>query len=465
MSKVTDTLPIVVIGAGPVGLAAAAHLHERRMPFQVLEASQDVAASFASVAHVRLFSTWQLNVDAAAVRLLETSGWQRPDPEELPRAGELRERYLKPLAALFNGRVRYGARVSAISRLAYDKVKSEGREEAPFVVRVETAAGTRHVLARAVIDATGTWSQPNPIGASGLPAVGEARFAEHIAYGMPDVLGSERKRYQGKRVVVVGAGHSAAGSLLALAELAQRDAHTSVVWVVRGTNMKRVFGGGESDGLPARGSIGTALRALTDSGRLELRHGFYVEAIEQQAASLTLVGRGPSGEELWVENVDEIIAATGSRPDLSLTRELRVKLDPWIESTELLAPLIDPNVHSCGSVPPHGHRELAHPEVGYFAVGAKSYGRAPNFLLATGYEQVRSVVAALAGDLQAADDVQLALPETGVCSTNFADDKPTAGGGGCCPEPSARSEAKVASRCGTSGCGTPAPETQTGCCG
>ena len=49
----------------------------------------------------------------------------------------------------------------------------------------------------------------------------------------------------------------------------------------------------------------------------------------------------------------------------------------------------------------------------------KSYGRAPTFLLATGYEQVRSIAAALAGDWTAARDVQLDLPETGVCSTTL----------------------------------------------
>jgi hypothetical protein len=86
--------------------------------------------------------------------------------------------------------------------------------------------------------------------------------------------------------------------------------------------------------------------------------------------------------------------------------------------------MIDPNVHSCGSVPPHGAAELAHPEADFYIVGAKSYGRAPTFLLATGYEQVRSVVAEIAGDRAAAEDVQLILPETGVCSL----DRPPAAG-------------------------------------
>ena len=127
--------------------------------------------------------------------------------------------------------------------------------------------------------------------------------------------------------------------------------------------------------------------------------------------------------------IDRIIAATGQRPDLSLTRELRLELDPWLESTKALGPLIDPNEHSCGTVPPHGHQELSHPEPDFYTVGIKSYGRAPTFLLLTGYEQVRSVVAAIAGDHKAANNVALVLPETGVCSGPGADEH------GCCGGP------------------------------
>jgi hypothetical protein len=97
-----------------------------------------------------------------------------------------------------------------------------------------------------------------------------------------------------------------------------------------------------------------------------------------------------------------------------------------------LAPLIDPAYHSCGTVPPHGHRELTQPDEGLYVVGMKSYGRAPTFLITTGNEQVRSVVAALAGDMAAADEVQLVLPETGVCSVDERGEDTAATGGGCC---------------------------------
>jgi thioredoxin reductase len=395
------------------------------MPFIVLEASDGVAASFASTAHVRLFSSWQMNVDRAAARLLERVGWDAPDPAELPTAGELRTQYLEPLATLLGADIRFGVR----SRRGFDKVKTTGRESAPFVLRLRTSAGHEDIEASAVIDASGTWANPSWMGANGLPAIGEREHAARIRYGMPDVLGSQRSRYANKRVLVVGAGHSAAGSLLALAELASSAPRTSIVWAVRGKNLARVFGGGESDGLPERGELGSRLRALVDAGQLELVRGLHIEAVTEHGARLTVQGTGETGAE-HIENLDEIIVATGARPDLSLARELRLRLDPWLESSEALAPLIDPNVHNCGSVPPHGHRELSHPEAGYYAVGAKSYGRAPNFLLATGYEQVRSVVAALAGDLASADHVQLELPETGVCSVAVADQ-----GGGCCAVP------------------------------
>jgi hypothetical protein len=461
MNAPISSLPIAVIGAGPVGLAAAAHLSERALPFVVLEASAGVAASFASVAHVRLFSPWEHNVDPAAARLLTAQGWQPPPPRELPTAGAIRERYLEPLAALLADSIRYRTRVLAIARAGFDKVKSTGREHAPFAIEVDSDGRRETILARAVIDATGTWATPNPLGGNGLPADGEAALAHRIAHGMPDVLGRDRARYAGKRVLVVGAGHSAAGSLIALAELARAVPGTSFVWVVRGDDPSRVLGGGAKDGLPARGQLGTTLRELIAAGQLELRTGVSIRAVRERAGRLEVEGQTASGAPVLLAGIDEIIAATGSRPDLAMTRELRVRLDPWLESTDALAPLIDPNVHSCGSVPPHGHRELEHPERGYYAVGAKSYGRAPNFLLATGYEQARSVVAAIAGDLAAADDVQLVLPETGVCSSDLGT---ASAASACCPVGPPASEPAAASAC----CGpTPVAAAAKGaaCCG
>jgi len=162
--------------------------------------------------------------------------------------------------------------------------------------------------------------------------------------------------------------------------------------------------------------------------------------------------------------VDRIVVCTGQRPDLAMTRELRLDLDPWLESTRTLGPMIDPNLHSCGTVPPHGYRALAHPEPNYFAVGIKSYGRAPTFLMATGYEQVRSVAAHLAGDEAAATDVRLVLPETGVCTADLAGSAEA--DAGCCggPAPAGIDACCVkdaeARESGASGCGCGGTETK-----
>jgi thioredoxin reductase len=459
-----DTLPIVVIGGGPVGLAAAAHLVTRGLPFLVLEATDSVAACFRSTAHVRLFSPWKMNIDGAAARVLEARGWNAPEPNVMPTAGEMRSNYLEPLAVALAPHVRYNTRVQRISRRGFDKVKTAGREHAPFVLQVHKSGiteGTEEVEARAVIDATGNWATPSYMGAHGLPAIGESEHVRRISYGMPDVLGSERSRYERQRVLVVGSGHSAMGSLLALAELATQDQQTRIAWAIRGDNLERIFGGGAKDGLPERGSLGTRLRDSMQAGALEVYRGFRISAVSAVATQLRVSGLGRDGTTQHISSIDEIIVATGSRPDLSLGSELRLALDPWLESTPQLAPLIDPNVHSCGSVPPHGHRELEHPEKGFYAIGSKSYGRAPNFLLATGYEQARSVVAALAGDLAAADEVQLKLPETGVCVTDFAASET---GGGCCA-PAAEATTDEAPNAG--GC-CPAPVRQpfkSRCCG
>lgn len=442
-STALEHLPVAVLGAGPVGLAAAAKLIERGIPFFILEAAATVGANLVDYGHVRLFSPWRYDVDPTVAALLARHGWRAPDADRIPLAGEVVAQVLKPFAELpeVAPALRLRTRVVSVSREGFDKVKSAGREKAPFVIRAERDGEPIELKARAVIDATGTWNHPNPVGASGLPALGERDAADRIFYGIPDVLGGARGRYAGKRTLVVGAGHSAANALLALAELAKQAPGTRLVWSVRSPVLTRVFGGGDADALPARGALGTALRDLRDSGGLEFHAGLRITAIARHDGSLRVQGVDAAGREQSIDRIDEIVCATGQRPDLSLTSELRVRLDPWLESNEALGPLIDPNLHSCGTVRPHGHRELAHPEPGLYTVGVKSYGRAPTFLMATGFEQVRSVVAAIAGDLEAADRVELDLPETGVCSAGGSTvDGPA--DASCCGGP-ARSDASA----------------------
>ncbi|WP_341915611.1 FAD-dependent oxidoreductase [Ferrovibrio terrae] len=423
------SLPIAVIGAGPVGLAAAAHLLARGLKVKLYEAGDDIADHVRDWGHVRLFSPWSYNIDTAARALLEPTGWTAPRPSVHPTGAELYAQYLKPLAATpaISAVLETGARITAVSRQGFDKMKTAGREAAPFLLTVRKRDGSeRQDLARAVIDCSGTWSQPNPIGSSGLAVPGERAAAARIAYGIPDMLGRDVDAYVGKRVLVLGAGHSAANVLLDLAKLKGRAPTTEIVWAVRGGSLARLFGGGSNDKLAARGALGHALETQVKAGGIDLHMNSTVTKIDSGTAlQVTLQQPGGASETV---TVDRIIVATGQRPALEMLREIRLDLDPATESPRVLAPLIDPNVHSCGTVRPHGHRELAQPDAGFYIAGIKSYGRAPTFLLATGHEQVRSIAAALAGDMAEADDVQLDLPETGVCSSTLA----TAGEGKSC---------------------------------
>ena len=451
--------PVAVIGAGPVGLAAAAELIAQGEEPLVFEAGDMVGAGVLAWGQVRLFSPWRYVIDPAARALLLASGtWAEPDGERYPTGRELVAGYLTPLAALpeIRSRLRLASRVSQVTRAGVDKLKDAGRDEAPFVLTVQHADGQEEtILAKAVIDASGTTGRPNPLGAGGVPAIAERQLADRIFYGIPDVLGEARAHYAGKRVLVVGSGHSAFNALLDLVDLADEAPGTTVTWAIRrpAERLGHLFGGGINDALPARGELGARVQRLVADGRLQLVSGFHVARLTASDEGILV-----AGDDAVIGPVDTIIATTGFRPDLSLLAELRVDLDAAVESPRALAPLIDPNVHSCGSVPPHGEAELRQPDPGLYIVGMKSYGRAPTFLMLTGYEQVRSIAAALAGDWEAAREVQLVLPETGVCSSGILSERGVA----CCAAGAAIPAGSGSSCCGESAAVT---EAAGSCCG
>lgn len=453
------SLPVVIIGAGPVGLAAALHVRARGFTPLVLEAGAAVGEGMRTWAHVRMFSPWEYNIDRLAGELLASHGWRAPLPTHFPTGGEVVREYLEPLAATpeLAPHIRLQARVFAVSRRRHDRMRDGQRGAAPFVVRYLEQGAEREVEARAVIDASGTVTIPNPVGAAGIPALGERAARDHVFYGIADVRWTARARYAGKRVLVVGSGHSAFNVLADLAHLAREAPATRIHWAVRRPSLRRVLGGGENDQLKERGRLGMRIAALVDEGVLTVHTDTFIDRIERTAEGWVAHSGGDA-----LPAVDEIVAATGFRPDLSMLGEVRLALDPGTQSPAALAPLIDPNLHSCGTVRPHGAVELKHPDADFYIVGMKSYGRAPTFLLLTGYEQVRSVAAAIAGDWDAARRVELVLPETGVCSTQFHDEDAAATvGAGCCGGPApagadaccmADAEARAAGDTGGCGC-------------
>jgi thioredoxin reductase len=417
-----DTLPVAIIGAGPVGLAAAANLVERGIDFVIYEAGDEVASSIRRWGHTRLFSPWKHVVDPASRRLLEATGWQLPAGESLPTGIELVEGYLEPLASLdvIAPRIRTGIHIEAVTRQGMDRTRTAHRASTPFLLRARTRDGVEDVTARAVIDTSGTYAHPNSLASSGLEPLGLADVADRVSHALPDVLGRDRERFAGRHTTVVGAGHSAANTLLALAELAEQEPETRITWLIRNASAVRVTTS-DDDGLVARASIGRRVDALVAAGRIAVVDRFEIVRLGRaDDGGVRLYGA--RGGEMVEHDADLVVSATGFRPDLGMLREIRLELDDIVEAPKRLAPLIDPNVHTCGTVEPHGFAELTHPEPGFFLAGMKSYGRAPTFLLATGYEQVRSITAWLAGDVTAARNVELVLPATGVCSTTLGAD-------------------------------------------
>ncbi|GAA0969718.1 Ferredoxin--NADP reductase [Nocardioides aquaticus] len=430
----TPATPLVVVGAGPIGLGAAAHAVERGLPVVVLEAGDEVGAAVSEWGHVRLFSPWSELVDPAAARLLDAAGWVAPDPAGLPSGHEWVAAYLRPLAVALERAgvdVRRGHRVVGLARSGRDRLVAAGRSDVPFAVHVKGPSGHGVLEAASVVDASGTWGGPGPLGADGFPAPGEQEHGDRVLRAVPD-LGdpARRARHAGRHTVVAGAGASAQNALVALAGLAEEVPGTRVTLVLRRADTAKALGAAELDELAARGALGSTAQRAADAAAVTTVTGFRTARLEgAEDGRLALVGH----DGRRVEQVDEVVAVTGFRPDHSWLREVHLDLDGELSAPSGLAPEIHPAHHSCGTVSPHGADLLRQPEEGLYLVGMKSYGRAPSFLALTGSEQVRSVVAEIGGDHESAARVELVLPETGVCGAAPAFDGAPAGG--CCGAP------------------------------
>lgn len=417
-----STLPVAIIGAGPVGLAAAAQLASRNQAFILFEKGDEVASNVQTWGHVTLFSPWQYNVDAAAKELLQQTDWVEPNGEELPTGQELIDHYLKPLAALKQIKpfIYTNHQIIAITRKQNDKMKSKGRDQNPFVLYAESEGEVKFFEVRAVLDATGTWGNPNPAQSNGVWLPAEKALKKRIDYHIPNIE-ANKALYANKKIAVIGGGHSAINSLLNVVALKEKAPTTEITWILRKENVEMAYGGETNDELAARGELGSRIRQLVEDGIIQVVTPFLVTSLKGEE-KISIIGTN-LGEELILKGFDRLIVNTGSRADYTMNAEVRFSIDPATESVTALAPLIDPNEHSCGTVKPHGEVELRQPEQGFYVVGAKSYGRAPTFLMATGYEQVRSIAAFLAGDVKSSQLVVLNLPETGVCNSGL---------GGCC---------------------------------
>lgn len=387
---------VAIIGAGPVGLEAALALSADGYDVRVYEQGQ-VGDHIRRWGHVTLFSPWKLNVSERGLLALDAQGLPRPAPETFPTGAEYVAQYLAPLARTLGERVVTGARVVAVGRggtLKGELIGDPRRAALPFRLLLQDAAGDERVAeADVVIDAAGTYGQPNALGAAGIVAPGEraAAAAGRVEYHLPDVLGADRDRFAGRHTLVVGAGYSAATVLDALAQLAAEVPGTRVTWASRepGAPFQRIA----DDPLPERDRLAVLgnRTAAGDAPGVQHIGNVVVDALSAATdRTLSVTLQGPAGP-ISVSAVDRVLALVGYRPDLALYRELQVHQCYASEGPMKLAAALLGGGGDCLAQSTLGPETLTSPEPGFFLLGARSYGRRSDFLVKVGLAQVEEI--------------------------------------------------------------------------
>lgn len=392
----SDAKPhIAILGAGPTGLEAALAAGEAGLPFTIYEAAPSVAGNVRAWGHVRLFTPWEMNVSPRMRRHLEAAGREVPDGSGCPTGHELAERLLEPLAALpeIAPRLRLGTRVLGVGReglLKHEEIATPERGRRPFRILLADGSGREWTeAADVVIDATGTWGNPNTLGDGGIPAPGERALESEIRRDIPDFT-AERSNWAGRTVLLAGAGHSAQTAVRALAELAREAPGTRVVWALR--NPEPGWGTHDGDPLPDRAGLAAAAAELAGgaSPAVEARRGAVVEEIARPNGRFEVTLRNGAGPERIA--VDRILSLTGAVGDHGLYRQLQVhECYATCGPIKLSAALLGAGSSDCLAQTTHGAETLTNPEPNFFILGAKSYGRNNTFLMRIGWEQVGEV--------------------------------------------------------------------------
>ncbi|MDZ7410106.1 MAG: NAD(P)/FAD-dependent oxidoreductase [candidate division KSB1 bacterium] len=394
MPSYTNQKHALVIGAGPIGLETALRLLERGIHTTVLEAGR-VGEHIRQWGHIRMFSPLRMNISPRVQARLRD---RLPAAETLQTGNEFVQTVLEPLAQTEPLRqcIQTGRRVVAVTRAGLGKTGLPHhplRAERSFRILAEDAEGREQTYqADYVFDASGVFGQANWSGAGGMPAPGERRGHGRILRRPPDVK-QLAGRFAGKRILLLGHGHSAANTIVALNELLQEAPQTRVLWAVRSDRTRPVAEVAE-DPLTERATIVSAANALAQNPPPQLRvlRRTTVEALQTAQAALRVTLKvGKSTEEV---EVDEVISLTGYRPNLEILRETTAEFSSVSEGVRGLYHALT-NVTDCLARINVAPQDLFSGEPNLFVVGVKSYGRNPGFLLQSGIEQLETIFATL----------------------------------------------------------------------
>ena len=391
---------VAILGAGPVGLEAALAAADRGWPFTVYEAGSRPAAHVRRWGHVRLFSPWSMNASARMRTRLAAAGAGVPEGDDCPTGHELADRVLDPVAGLSDvaSRLRLDTRVLAVGReglLKHEAIGASRRAERAFRLLVRGPDGReRTERADVVLDCTGTYGNPNALGDGGIPAPGERAAGNRIRRHLPDVRG-EPDHWEGREVLLVGAGHSAQTAARDLAALVGEGTGTRVHWGLRSQDpgWQRV----EDDPLPERDRLTARAQELAADppAGFRVHRGVVVDRLARRNGGLRVKLRSRDGSTETLD-VDRVVSLTGYVGDHTLYRQLQVH-ECYATSGPmgLAAELLESGSTDCLEQESRGAEVLENPEPEFFILGAKSYGRNNTFLMTTGWEQVDAVFGAL----------------------------------------------------------------------
>jgi thioredoxin reductase len=401
-----DAPRVAVLGAGPIGLEAALYARHLGLPVVVYERGR-VGEHLRRWGHVRLFSPFGMNATSlgrAALRA-DNSRHVLPAENDILTAKEHVAVYLEPLAKTSSLKdcLRTDTQVLHIARRGFlkeDDPGAAGRGRQPLRLLVRAGKERERVEeADVVLDCTGTYGQHRWLGDGGIPAVGEMAAEPHIAYGLEDVLGSRRSVYAGKNILVVGGSYSASTTVCDLVRLGEQHLETWVIWLARRPStqpIRRISG----DPLKERDRLAVRANALATrgDGNVEFHPQSVIESIDFQGdKGFRVAARCGGKPRTW--DVDRLIANVGYSPDTRLYRELQVhECYASLGPMNLAAALSKHAGADCLAIPAQGAAALRNPEPNFFILGAKSYGRNSNFLLRTGFEQVREVFTLISGN-------------------------------------------------------------------
>jgi thioredoxin reductase len=379
---------LIVIGAGPAGLAAALGGVRRGFEVTVLE-RDEVGASMRRWGPTHFFSPLSMNLPPGAAEIL---GDRLPPGDALLTGPEFVGEVLEPLAVSDDlaGRIKLKHAVIAVGRSGLTRCDFAGhpiRAERAFRLLIETPQGEETMEADAVIDASGVYSLPTAIGTGGIPAPGERALAGRMIRHL-GTLDERLDSLRGKRILLLGHGHSAANAVVNLSTLAAEAPDTRVIWATRSMN-RRPCVEVASDPLPERQRIVSAANQLASQPPvwLQMERRARIDWIRQSDDGPVRVGIG--GDRVIV--ADEVVGLTGYRPDLSFVSELAIKIAPDTEGSAGLARALS-NVTDCLSIPSLTPADLDSGEAGFYLGGAKSYGRSRMFLLQNGYQQLQTIL-------------------------------------------------------------------------